>query len=72
MRYARTWRVVGAVLAVAMLASACGSDKKKTTTNTEAPKGPPKFAAGSAMEALQQKGLQSGNRGMVAKAVLRE
>jgi len=48
--------VIGAVLALGMLASACGSDKKETTTETEAPKGPPKFASGSAMEALQQKG----------------
>src|SRR4051812_1364126 len=56
MRKSRILRIVAAAAAVGMFAAACGSDKKSDTSKTEAPKGPPKFDSGSAMEALQQKG----------------
>jgi glutamate transport system substrate-binding protein len=39
-----------------LLASACGSDEESESSATTEAKGPPKFPAGSAMEALQKKG----------------
>src|SRR3954464_9653484 len=56
MRKSRILRIVAAAAAGGMFAAACGSDKKSDTSTTETPKGPPAFAAGSAMDAIQKKG----------------
>src|SRR5436190_5035363 len=58
MRYARS-KLIGALVVLAMVLAACGSSSKKTSSSssaTTAKAGPPAFAAGSAMDAIQKKG----------------